>query len=101
METLSARQAVDLLSDSPLLLGTLVNQEGQNCTFYVDETNEGFIFVEINNIFANTGFFDLDDMIQNHGEYTPILNLCNEIECGFEYYNYGECKELHNSFIYP
>ena len=68
-------------------LGETVNQMGQEVHFYEhplhgDEYPVIVIFPEYEVAF-NSDFFDIDDMIAEHGEYTPYF-VGGELTLGFQ-----------------
>lgn len=63
------------MAQNPSVLGTHVNRLGQTITFYEHPImgDEEFVYGMIDGILFNTGFMELDDMIAEHGEYTPSI----------------------------
>lgn len=63
------------MSQDPFKMGEYTNNIGQLIEFYEHPTrgDEACVYALIEGHLINTGFMDLDDMIADHGEYTPKI----------------------------
>jgi hypothetical protein len=80
------KDSYKFLSLKPTKLSHMINQKKQLVFFYEHPElgEDAPIYGEINGEVFNTEFFDLDDMMAEHGEYAPILLNNGTLGCYFE-----------------
>lgn len=69
----------DFLKSNPTILETYKNKHAQTITFYEHPTkgDSAPVYATIDthpNLLINTGFYEVDDMIQDNEEYTPAFD---------------------------
>lgn len=79
MHVCGERYTKDFLQGDPTILGTYKNKHAQTITFYEHPTkgDTAPIYATIDtqpHLLINTGFYEVDDMVQDHEEYTPAFD---------------------------
>jgi hypothetical protein len=79
MNTLTIESAAKFMAKNPTVLTTTVNRMGQLVTFFEHPTqgDEAPVYAAIGDRLANTGFYDLDDMLDQcigYDDYVPMLH---------------------------
>jgi hypothetical protein len=90
MRTLTRESAAKFMAYNPTVLGTTINRLGQLVTFYEHPTqgDEAPVYAGIADRLANTGNYDLDDMLDQsigYDDYVPVL-VDDKIVCVCDVY---------------
>ncbi|RYX80226.1 hypothetical protein EON73_05595 [bacterium] len=86
MEKLSEEYKMEFMSQKPTLYDTMRNNLNQEIKFFEHPENgdEDFVYALIDDkVLVRTDFFETEDMMQDHQEYTPFL-IDGLIYSGFE-----------------
>jgi hypothetical protein len=74
-----------LMNQNPTELGSITNSKGQLITFYehpiLGDEAEVICVCHDMRVASYSGFFELDDMMAEHGEYEPWFDM-NEYRVG-------------------